>query len=153
MNIELPIAIHILGILAAFPGRSLTSETLARTFGTNPVVLRRVLAKLQRAGLVETRRGAGGGSLLARPPETIHLRAAYEAVVEDSVLLRRHPGHCGEGVAPVIAGYINELHADAEQALLERLEAVTVEQMSRELGSRIRAAGLAPRDIDCGGEQ
>ncbi|MFK8025543.1 MAG: Rrf2 family transcriptional regulator, partial [Ilumatobacter sp.] len=91
VNSQLPIALHILGFLTSRNGEPLTSEVMASTYGTSPVVLRRVLAKLQRAGLVETRRGASGGSLLARDPRTITLRDAYEAVSIDPQILPRHP--------------------------------------------------------------
>lgn len=70
------IALHLLGLLASKNGEPLTSEVMAKTYGTSPVVLRRVLAKLQRAGLVHTQRGVGGGSLLAREASQITLREA-----------------------------------------------------------------------------
>ncbi|GAB5536259.1 MAG: Rrf2 family transcriptional regulator [Rubricoccaceae bacterium] len=140
MNSQLTIALHILGFLASRGGESLTSEEMARTYGTSPVVLRRVLSKLQRAGLVETRRGVGGGSVLARNANAIHLREVYEAVTDSPEILRRHTGDCTGVVAPVLAGYVNELYAEAEQALLAKLEAVTIAEMDRVVGARIRAA-------------
>ncbi|MEM9456087.1 MAG: Rrf2 family transcriptional regulator [Myxococcota bacterium] len=136
MNSQLAIALHIMGFLASKRGEPLTSDTLADTYGTNPVVLRRVLSKLRRAGLVETRRGVGGGSVLARDPSTINLRQVYEAVTEASEILRRHPGDRPNRVASILAGYVNELYADAEQALLGTLEAVTIASMDQELRSR-----------------
>jgi Rrf2 family protein len=146
VNGQLTIALHILGFLASREGEPLTSELLASTYGTSPVLLRRVLAKLQRAGLVETRRGVGGGSVLARPAEEINLREAYEALHADGALLPRHPGEDGRGVAPFVARYVNELFGEAELALLERLEGVTVAEMDRVLGGRIRRSmGCSPR--------
>ena len=139
VNAQLTIAFHILGFLAARKGEPLTSETLAETYGTSPVVLRRVLVKLQRAGLVETRRGVGGGSVLARAPEDIHLHEAYEAVRQGDELLPRHPGE-GGGVAPIVGEYVNELYREAEKALVAQLEAVTVAQMDRVVRRRILRA-------------
>ena len=140
MNSQLAIALHILGFLASRRGASLTSAEMATTYGTSAVVLRRVLAKLQRAGLVETKRGAGGGSVLARDPATIHLREAYEAVTDSQEILTRNPGDCSGLVAPVLADYVDELYAEAEQALLATLEAVSVAEMDRVVGARIREA-------------
>ena len=139
MNNQLAIALHILGFLASRGDEPLTSETLAATYGTSPVVLRRVLAKLRRAGLVATRRGVGGGSVLARQPSAINLREAYEAVAEDTEILRRPASGCSGRVATIVAGYIDELYAEAEQALLGKLEAVTVAEMDREVRARICA--------------
>ncbi|MEM1453376.1 MAG: Rrf2 family transcriptional regulator [Planctomycetota bacterium] len=147
MNSELTIALHVLGFLTSRDGEPLTSEVLAHTYGTSPVVVRRVLVKLQRAGLIESRRGVGGGSVLARAPEEINLREAYDAIAADDALLPRHPGDGAPGVAPIVAGYVNELLEDAEEALMARLEDVTVAQMDRVLGGRIRRArGCSPRD-------
>lgn len=125
-----------MGYLASQRGEPLTSETLADSYGTNPVVLRRVLSKLRRAGLVETRRGVGGGSVLARDPSTINLRQVYEAVTEASEILRRHPRDRPNRIASILADYVNELYADAEQALLGTLEAVTVASMDQNLRAR-----------------
>ncbi len=128
MNSDLAIGLHIVGFLTARGGEPLTSETLAETYGTSPVVVRRLLSKLSQAGLVETRRGVGGGSVLAREPSKINLRQIYNAVSENSQLLGRHPGD-ESGVAQVLADYINDLYAQAEESLMKKLESVSVEQM------------------------
>ncbi len=140
---ELAIAFHILGFLASTRGEPLTSDTIARTYGTSPVVLRRVLAKLQHAGLVETRRGAGGGSVLARPARDINLREAYEALHAEPEILTRHPSEGADLVALVVGRFINELFDEAEEALLGQLEAVSVERMDRIIRSRLRRASRA----------
>ncbi|NPC84472.1 Rrf2 family transcriptional regulator, partial [Pyxidicoccus fallax] len=87
-------AAHMLGMLACAEREacdSLTSESMARSIQTNPVVVRRLLRDLARAGLVETKRGVGGGVSLARSAEDITLRDVYEAVEEDAELLGRYP--------------------------------------------------------------
>ncbi|MEO1267470.1 MAG: Rrf2 family transcriptional regulator [Myxococcota bacterium] len=142
-NSQFPIALHILGFLTSQGGRPLTSKQMAVTYGTSPVVLRRVLAKLRQAGLVETRRGVGGGSVLARDPTEINLRQVYEAVSETTEILRRYSDDCTGIAAPVMAGYVNELYTEAEQALLEKLESVTVADMDKEIRARIFALAFS----------
>ena len=61
------------------------SDELAYSVNTNPVVIRRILGKLQEAGLVTSRAGRNGGTLLARPASGITLREVYEAVEEDDL--------------------------------------------------------------------
>ncbi|MEM7625567.1 MAG: Rrf2 family transcriptional regulator [Planctomycetota bacterium] len=139
MNSDFAIGLHIVGFLTARQGQPLTSETLADTYGTSPVVVRRVLSRLQQAGLIETRRGTGGGSVLAQKPSAINLRQVYEAVTDNPQFLRRHPGEEG-GVAPILGAYINELCSQAELALLEQLESVTVKQMDAAVRPRIIAS-------------
>jgi Rrf2 family protein len=62
-------------------------------------LLARVMAKLARAGLVESSEGRGGGSRLARPPEEVTLRDAVEAVEGPfeitHCIMQQRP--CGEG--------------------------------------------------------
>ena len=140
MDSRLPIALHIMGFLASRQGEALTSTVMARTYGTSPVVLRRVLARLQKAGLVHTQRGAGGGSVLARDANTINLRQVYEAISDDARLMPLFPTDCSGKVAPILADYVNELFADAEEALLATLGESTVAEMDRHVRGRIRRA-------------
>ena len=70
MNSQLTIAVHILAVLANREGQgAVTSEEIAEGFGTNPVVIRRVMSLLKKAELVKSRPGTGGGSVLGRPAE------------------------------------------------------------------------------------
>lgn len=144
VNNQLPIALHILGFLTSSDGEPLTSEVMADTYGTSPVVLRRVLAKLQRAGLVETRRGANGGSVLARDPQAIDLRQAYEAVAIDPQILSRHP-ECEGRVEGALAEFMNAVMGDAEAALLAELEAVTIAEMNVQVRATLGLPALNPR--------
>lgn len=146
MNSQLPIAFHILGFLASHGGEPMTSDAMAHTYGTSPVVLRRVLAKLQRAGLVETRRGVHGGSVLARDPSTINLRQAYDAVSNDPQVLHRYSDGCTGAIASALARFVDDVMGDAEQALLDRLEAVTVAEMDTRVRADIGAAMQSARE-------
>lgn len=141
MNNQLTIAAHILAVLAHHKNDgAVTSDVLADGFGTNPVVIRRVLSQLKKAGLIASRRGAGGGSILAKPAEQITLRDAYLAVADDSgTVLGRHRGHCEDDVSitPIIAEYLNELLVDAEQALLNNLGSVNIFELTQEIGKRL----------------
>jgi DNA-binding IscR family transcriptional regulator len=61
-------------------GQLVSSELLALSVNTNPVVVRRLLCDLKKAGLVLSSQGKGGGVCLARPPESITLLDIWEAV-------------------------------------------------------------------------
>lgn len=138
-----------MGFLASRNGDALTSEVLAGTYGTSPVVLRRVLVKLKKAGLVQTKRGAGGGSVLAREATAITLREVYEAVTEDSSLMPGFSKGCSGKVAPILADYVNGLFAEAEEALLAKLGETTVAGMDAHVRGRIQSAlGCGPESSD-----
>ncbi|MDR3457147.1 MAG: Rrf2 family transcriptional regulator [Verrucomicrobiae bacterium] len=73
-------AVHVLAVLAYQEGDRVTSAALAGSINTNPVIIRRLLLALQKAGLVDTCRGAGAGSRLSRSPKRINLAEIYRSV-------------------------------------------------------------------------
>jgi Rrf2 family protein len=143
MTSRFTMALHALGMIALegerFGGKPITSELLARSINTNPVVVRRVLADLRRAGLVATRRGVGGGVVLARPAAQISLRTIWEALEADEQLFGRHPSgpnpHCP--TARCVAAYLEALYGDAEAALKVSLGKVTLAQLRRDVAGRL----------------
>lgn len=143
MNSRLTVASHVLGMIAFCEredGRGITSDELAESVGTNAVVIRRVLAQLKHAGLIDSRRGAGGGSVLARPAGEITLRMVHEAVHDEQCeLIGRHAGDVSAvcPVAPVIAEYLEEIYREAEEALRQTLAQVTIEELSHDVMRRV----------------
>lgn len=71
---QFSIAIHTLLALAYRPGEWLNSNELAKSIGGHPVAIRRLLSKLAKAGLVESRPGREGGVRLAKDPYRISVR-------------------------------------------------------------------------------
>ncbi len=60
--------------------KDITSATLADSVNTSPSFVRRVLAKLSKAGLVKTATGKAGACWLAKDARAISLLDIYEAV-------------------------------------------------------------------------
>lgn len=63
------VAIHILALIEMSEG-SITSAYIAGSVNTNPVVIRRIMSLLSKAGLIESRPGVTGMKLV-RPLESI----------------------------------------------------------------------------------
>lgn len=82
-------AVHILTLMAVEQDEAVTSDYIAGSVNTNPVVIRRLLRKLADAGLVSSCPGSAGGSRLARSPAKITLLDAY-AAVESAELFGEH---------------------------------------------------------------
>lgn len=74
----------------AYLAEKASSEVLAQTVNTNPVVVRRILCDLNRAGLIHAERGKNGGFTLARPPKQISLLDIYRAVMDEQELMSLH---------------------------------------------------------------
>ena len=61
------IAVHILICVDLFGKREpATSESLSGSIGAHPVVIRRILGQLRRAGLITVARGREGGAHIAK---------------------------------------------------------------------------------------
>jgi Rrf2 family protein len=129
-NSRLTIAVHALAWLALAQRRGrdlLTSEQVAESVHTNPVIIRRSLGDLRRAGLVTVRHGAGAGWSLARPPEQITLLDVYEAVEQEPLfgMHRSEPNlECpvGRGIRPALG----EVYGSLEQSLRQELARTSV---------------------------
>lgn len=82
------IAVHILSILKNNPSSLCTSDYMAESVNTNPVVIRKIMSYLKQAGFVYVNRGPGGAGLLKDLHE-ITLLDVYHAVnvVEEDKLI------------------------------------------------------------------
>ena len=121
------VATHLLTVLAVRRDGRLSSEKLAWSLDTNPVVVRRLLGDLRDADLVTSRRGPNGGFALARQPETVTLREVSEAVDLESIFTF-HPNDPNDEcpVGETIQSILTDELAPAEAALKRELDAVTI---------------------------
>jgi Rrf2 family protein len=129
VNQQFTFALHILSALA-FAEEKLVSQELAASVNTNPVVVRRLLRALRRAGLVTTFAGKNGGATLRRPPEKISLRQIYDAVQVRPVIAinqRKPDPHCA--VSCQMKSITTHLAEGAERALRRHLRKITLRQI------------------------
>ncbi len=66
-------AVRALCYLADYPGQVVAAEEMVRRLEMPRPFLRQILQKLNKAGIVASQKGAGGGFCLAKPPESIGL--------------------------------------------------------------------------------
>src|SRR6266436_6341087 len=78
-SVQFTVAAHIMAALGYFQGEEISSATLADSVNADPTFVRKSLSKLSKAGLVVTKRGKSGASVLARPPRQIALLDIYRA--------------------------------------------------------------------------
>lgn len=72
-------AIHMFACIDTFSDQRMTSDFMAASIGTNPVIIRKLLQQLKAAGLVEVSRGTGGVTI-TKPLEEITFLDIYRAV-------------------------------------------------------------------------
>lgn len=132
-NSRFTVALHVLAWMALAARNSpdlVTSEQIARSVNTNPVVIRRLLGGLREAGIVVAQRGAGAGWRLGRDPESITLAEVYDAVERDSLFGLHHsaPNRAcpvGRGIQPAL----RRVYGSAASAIKAELAAVTIEAL------------------------
>jgi Rrf2 family protein len=81
VNTQFSIAVHLLaGVACGCNEQGVTSGHLAESVNTSPSFVRRTLAKLSKAGLIETATGKAGACWLAKNAKQISLLDVYKAV-------------------------------------------------------------------------
>ncbi len=143
LSTRFAVAIHTAGMLAVLgDSEPVTSEAIAKSVDTNPVVVRRVIAMLARRGLVRVRKGQHGGATLARAPESIGLDEIYRAVEPEPLFSipvpsPHHSCPVGRCVGAVLAKFFHR----AETGMLESLRGMTLADVIESVKER---AGCLP---------
>ncbi|MCS4454154.1 Rrf2 family transcriptional regulator [Clostridium botulinum] len=134
------VAVHILSILSMEDKNLCTSEWIAGSVNTNPVVIRRVMGMLKRAGLVNVIAGTGGAYLL-KDLDQITLLDVYRAVdvVKEGELFQFHDSpniNCpiGANIQSVMEGVL----LNAQEAMEQVLENVTMEYIVTGIRKKLR---------------
>lgn len=126
---------HVLVLLAADPDTLQTSTDIAHKLDTNPVVVRRVLASLQQANLIESQKGPTGGSRLLRSPKAISLADVYQAV-ETGPLFHNPKVRLGGPLR--VNSALDKFFSSAMVALMGDFRKVSIAQVIRRLGKGSR---------------
>lgn len=104
--------------------------------------LHQVLQQLQRSRLVISRPGRTGGYALARPPETVSLRAVVEALEgpleAQECALRGGPCHWDDVCA------LHWVWSGAQHALITALESATLRQLAEDDRALLEGKKPAP---------
>ena len=130
------VALHVLVALADLGGEGATSELLAGSVNTNPVVVRRLLGMLVQAGIVAGKGGRGGGYHLAREPRRIALDAVLRAVEPAGIFpLHENPANKSCTISCGIKDVLGGVFARAESSLQERLRETSVADLLRRVES------------------
>lgn len=73
--------------IASAPDRAFSTAELAEEFGLSRNHLAKIMQRLAGAGLIQTRRGGGGGAELARPASEIRLGTIIRLLEEGQPLV------------------------------------------------------------------
>ena len=144
-NSRLSGVLHILLHMAEHEGQ-LTSEMLAKPLGTNPVVIRRIMAGLRDRGYVQSEKGHGGGWTLSCDLSKVTLRDIYTALGSPSVLaIGNRTETTGCLIEQAVNAAMGPALQDAEALLLARFGEVTLAMLSADVYERLIARAGSDR--------
>ena len=148
MTNEFAAAVHAM-LLLYFKSGCQKSDALAKSACTNPARMRMIVAKLKKAGLVETREGAEGGCFFVRSPEEVTLEQICRAVGSVPVSVPRRSGDydrdcmAASGMAELMEGLYSRIN-DTCYALLGSM---TLADLAEQICEK-----NAGRSLPCGAE-
>jgi Rrf2 family protein len=133
VNQQFATAVHILTALAC-KKELMSSDALATSVNTNPVVIRRLLSLLTKEKLVFTTRGKSGGVKLARDPGSITLKDIYMAVSPtENIGPRDKSPHKECPVSCAMHSIMTTIADGTQKATLKYLEAQKLSDLSKKV--------------------
>lgn len=128
-------AIHMFACIDTFKDQKMTSNFMAGSIGTNPVIVRKLLQQLKAAGLIEVSRGTGGVTI-TRPLSEITFLDVYRAVecTPDENLFHFHENpnpQCpvGRNIHRVLDGRLHQV----QDAMEAKLASMTLEDVKKDV--------------------
>ena len=144
------VAVHVLAYMAWKRSEAVTSERIAASVNTNPVVVRRIVGALRNAGMVSVQPGVGGGATLAREPEEITLQDVYRAVEDGEELFSLHSSEPSRScnVGGNIRDVLRPIFCTAHRAMEAVLAQVTIADVGRQVMAMARPEGCCGETMD-----
>ena len=133
-NSRMASAAHIMSFVAHAGDEGTTSEAIAKSLKTNPVVVRKILKLLEREGLVALRQGRHGGVTLGRPPSRITVGHIYKAVEsENGIFAERRQVHGRCVVACAMKRSLGPIFNAANDAVEQALGKTSLAELVRDI--------------------
>jgi Rrf2 family protein len=135
-NTQFAIATHIMAALGHAAGKEVNSAEIAGSVNTSSSFVRRILAKLSKAGLVKTATGKGGSCWLARPARHISLLDIYRAVeAPKAFAIHQYPAEkqcpVSCGIKPALSRVLAETQQAIEGSLKRKSLAAVISDLTR----------------------
>ena len=125
MDMKFSVAVHVLILISESP-TPINSDQMATSVGTNASYVRKILALLKKAGIVDGHRGISGYTLMITP-EQLTLLQIYQAVMEEPkphlLDIHQNPSdRCivGRHIRPVLSGMFSGVEDAFANALGEK---------------------------------
>jgi len=125
------ISLHILSLLHLEKGEWLSSDYIAGSLNANPALVRKELAALKAAGLVEGKEGKNGGSMLAKDANNIYLSDIFQIVKENHIFgFSPNDPNPNCRVGAKINGALEDLYTEIDETVYNKLKQTTLAMFS-----------------------
>ena len=138
-NTQFAVAVHVLTMLAGLPRELQSSEVMAASVGSNPVHIRRVLARLREARFVASRPGPHGGWQLLLSPEQTTLADVWRVINRDDPVLGVHEAEPNCEVGQRIQANLEEVDRRALAAVEAELASTTLAELAAQAHAGVAA--------------
>lgn len=133
---KLSVSVHMLCVIALCNGSNVTSDQIADSIQTNPALVRRLMSRLKKAGLihVQTKRGVTG---LAKPVERISLREIFLAVEPQQRIIDIHTDtnmKCSVGAN--IEAALEQFYSKLQEQFTTQLDNITLSDIISYMSER-----------------
>ena len=138
MDTKFSVAVHILILISESP-LPINSDQMAESVGTNASYIRKILALLRKADIVEGHRGVSGNGMNVSP-EQLTLLQIYQAVTEETKVhildIHRNPNDkciVGHHIQPVLSGIFADLEDTFAKSLAGKTLADCIDDIKRRM--------------------
>lgn len=127
--------LHVLLHMARHDG-PMTSETISRMLGTNPVVVRRTMAGLRNAGYVQSEKGHGGGWVITADLGNLSLLDIHRALGGPRIFaIGNEHSNPDCLVEKIVNEALEDALCEAETLLVARLGEISLARLARSFES------------------
>lgn len=133
-NSSFSIAVHALVYLNHME-KVLSSEELAQNICTNPVLIRKVMSKLKKAGLVDTKGGNSGGYIFIADADKLTLDRVAEVIDAKFVGSPRRSGDMNKEclIASGMGEIMQNIYRQLDENCKKSLHGITVADIDRKI--------------------
>lgn len=134
MTSEFAIAVHAL-VYLNHRQETVSSETLASNVCTNPARVRKVMAKLKKAGIIKTKEGLEGGYHFEKDSSSVNLRQVCDALEVDFVSASWKSGDKDMKcmIASGMAAIMDDIYGDLDELCRKRLESINIATIEQKI--------------------
>ena len=154
MTAEFALAIHGL-VYLHHRGKMITSEELAKNICTNPARVRKVMAKLHKAGLINASEGKGSGYLMSENGCSINLLQVLIALSEMPVTQKWRSGEIDRPcqISSGMAEVMDAVYSEMNSCCCDYLAARTIADIDMQLTSDKQKQNCKDLSADAGGRK